>query len=68
MVAQPIIQIFTRSHVTAMCFLALQNITVEHKSALMVGVTGFEPATSWSQTTRSTKLSYTPNCVMLITD
>ena len=27
----------------------------------MVGVTGFEPATSWSQTRRSTKLSYTPN-------
>ena len=27
---------------------------------LLVGVTGFEPATSWSQTTRSTKLSYTP--------
>ena len=26
----------------------------------MVGVTGFEPATSWSQTRRSTKLSYTP--------
>ena len=26
----------------------------------LVGVTGFEPATSWSQTTRSTKLSYTP--------
>jgi hypothetical protein len=26
-----------------------------------IGVTGFEPATSWSQTTRSTKLSYTPN-------
>ena len=25
-----------------------------------VGVTGFEPATSWSQTKRSTKLSYTP--------
>ena len=25
-----------------------------------IGVTGFEPATSWSQTTRSTKLSYTP--------
>ena len=24
------------------------------------GVTGFEPATSWSQTRRSTKLSYTP--------
>jgi hypothetical protein len=23
-------------------------------------VTGFEPATSWSQTRRSTKLSYTP--------
>ena len=27
----------------------------------MVGVTGFEPATSWSQTRRSTKLSYTPS-------
>jgi hypothetical protein len=26
----------------------------------MVGATGFEPATSWSQTTRSTKLSYAP--------
>ena len=27
---------------------------------LKVGATGFEPATSWSQTTRSTKLSYAP--------
>ena len=27
-----------------------------------VGVTGFEPATSWSRTKRSTKLSYTPSC------
>ena len=27
---------------------------------MVVGVTGFEPATSWSQTRRSTKLSYTP--------
>jgi hypothetical protein len=27
----------------------------------MVGVTGFEPATSWTRTTRSTSLSYTPN-------
>ena len=26
----------------------------------MVGATGFEPATSWSQTRRSTKLSYAP--------
>lgn len=26
-----------------------------------IGVTGFEPATSWSQTKRSTKLSYTPD-------
>src|SRR5712691_5334404 len=25
-----------------------------------IGVTGFEPATSWSKTRRSTKLSYTP--------
>ena len=33
----------------------------------VVGVTGFEPATSWSQTTRSTKLSYTPCWRMHIT-
>ncbi len=25
-----------------------------------IGMTGFEPATSWSQTKRSTKLSYIP--------
>ena len=28
--------------------------------AATIGVTGFEPATSWSRTKRSTKLSYTP--------
>jgi hypothetical protein len=27
----------------------------------LVGETGFEPATSWTRTTRSTSLSYTPN-------
>ena len=27
-----------------------------------VGARGFEPPTSWSQTTRSTKLSYAPKC------
>ena len=27
----------------------------------MVGETGLEPATSWSQTTHSSQLSYTPN-------
>ena len=27
----------------------------------MVGTTGFEPATSWSQTKRSTRLSHVPN-------
>jgi hypothetical protein len=27
----------------------------------VVGARGFEPPTSWSQTTRSTKLSYAPN-------
>src|SRR5260221_4146369 len=33
----------------------------ERTPVLMVGVTGFEPATSWTRTTRSTSLSYTPN-------
>ena len=27
---------------------------------VVIGVTGFEPAASWSQTRRSTKLSHTP--------
>ena len=30
--------------------------------AFLVGVTGFEPAASWSRTKRSTKLSHTPFC------
>ena len=30
------------------------------KSGFLVGVTGFEPATSSSRTTRATKLRYTP--------
>jgi hypothetical protein len=32
---------------------------------MIVGVTGFEPATSWSRTKRSTKLSYTPAVVLV---
>jgi hypothetical protein len=31
----------------------------------MVGKTGFEPATSWSQTKRSTKLSYFPKSIFI---
>ena len=31
----------------------------------MVGKTGFEPATSWSQTKRSTKLSYFPFAIYM---
>ena len=33
----------------------------------LVGATGFEPATSWSQATRSSKLSYAPkSCMRLV--
>src|SRR4029453_6999194 len=40
------------------------------RSVIHVGARGFEPPTSWSQTTRSTKLSYAPkslnfNCLSL---
>ena len=63
--AKTTIEIFTGSNVTATCLFAPQNINMEHTEYALfvrgvVGVTGFEPATSWSQTTRSTKLSYTP--------
>ena len=32
----------------------------EHFDYLLIGVTGFEPAASWSRTKRSTELSHTP--------
>ena len=32
---------------------------------MMVGVAGFEPATSWSRTKRSTKLSHTPKNIAI---
>ena len=38
---------------------------IERVETAVVGVTGFEPATSWSQTRRSTKLSYTPHVARL---
>lgn len=34
----------------------------------MVGMTGFEPAASWSQTKHSTKLSYIPIMMYLLGD
>src|SRR2546421_6989211 len=40
---------------------------IEDESAEKLGVTGFEPATSWSQTRRSTKLSYTPDAARHLT-
>ena len=44
---------------------ALQSLYYKGKARLfsvfrMVGVTGFEPAASWSRTKRSTELSHTP--------
>ena len=39
--------------------LARKQYVRSHRVA-RIGATGFEPATSWSQTTRSTKLSYAP--------
>jgi hypothetical protein len=35
----------------------------EYKEEILVGVRGFEPPASTSRTWRSTRLSYTPNCV-----
>ena len=40
-----------------------QKQTLDVVEGLVVGVTGFEPTTSWSRTKRSTKLSYTPGCL-----
>ena len=49
-------------HVARLGHAVLQGVTWKSVTDFkMVGATGFEPATSWSQTRRSTRLSYTPN-------
>ena len=35
-------------------------------TASSIGVTGFEPATSWSQTTRATELRHTPKSRIIL--
>jgi hypothetical protein len=60
MAANSLSQSLARAHVAPPSFFASQDVTVKH-SAIHVGARGFEPPTSWSQTTRSTKLSYAPN-------
>ena len=52
-------EIRARADIPATRLAASENVNRKHFVNLL-GVTGFEPATSWSQTTRSTKLSYTP--------
>ena len=60
--SKPISEMFARTDVAASRFAALENVNVKHAlEGSKIGVTGFEPATSWSQTRRSTKLSYTPD-------
>ncbi len=56
-------QILAGTDVAPSGLLAQQHVTVKHSawSEVDVGARGFEPPTSWSQTTRSTKLSYAPN-------
>ena len=66
MSTEPIVELLTGSHITSTGLSTLQNINMKHPECRQslrrkeIGVTGFEPATSWSQTRRSTKLSYTP--------
>ncbi len=40
-----------------------RSIPPSHSGFLLVGVTGFEPATSSSRTTRATKLRHTPKAL-----
>lgn len=46
---------------TSLAWKARVITIIRHSRLKMVGKTGFEPATSWSQTRRYTKLSYFPN-------
>jgi hypothetical protein len=63
MTAYSIFQIAARFHVFPFRFLAEQDVAVKHAIVGNIGARGFEPPTSWSQTTRSTKLSYAPATV-----
>ena len=66
--SNPLGQILTSANIATAGLLALQYVTIKHATRIEihVGARGFEPPTSWSQTTRSTKLSYAPNmqCVV----
>ena len=62
MTPQAISKVRAGTDIAPSVFFAPQDVNVKHEAAeRVVGVTGFEPATSWSQTRRSTKLSYTPS-------
>ena len=62
MTANSLIQILAGTNIPSSCLSASYDIAVEHHLRMDdVGARGFEPPTSWSQTTRSTKLSYAPN-------
>jgi hypothetical protein len=41
--------------------LVIDLLSVRITNTKLIGARGFEPPTSWSQTTRSTKLSYAPD-------
>ena len=43
-------------------YFAVKTVEIHWLSGKMVGLTGFEPATSRSRTERSTKLSHNPLC------
>src|SRR6187200_90366 len=48
-------------HPWTCCRFCCESVPSRARFAYAVGARGFEPPTSWSQTTRSTKLSYAPN-------
>ena len=62
MAANALSQILARAYVASSGLSASQHVAIKHSSTIeiYIGARGFEPPTSWSQTTRSTKLSYAP--------
>jgi hypothetical protein len=61
--ANSLSQILARADIATPSLLASRYVTIKHATMIKTGIgaRGFEPPTSWSQTTRSTKLSYAPN-------
>src|SRR6266576_2219882 len=66
MASNSLAQVLAWTHMASSRSLAAHHGSNKTFCNHIIGARGFEPPTSWSQTTRSTKLSYAPNRANLL--